>query len=80
MDILNLSKELSKSDFKEALNYMKTANDAGLLFELLELIEGFDAQRILGIAAIHSAYCDMLIDSDTGKYKSEIENLVSGSR
>jgi hypothetical protein len=80
MYILNLSKELSKSDFKEALDYMKTANDAGLLFELLELIEEFDEQGYTGMAAIHSAYWDTLIDSDTGKYKSEIENLVSGSR
>ena len=80
MYILNLSKSLSKSDFKEALDYMKTANDAGLLFELLELIEVFDAQGYGGMEAIHSAYWDTLIDSDTGKYKSEIENLVSGSR
>lgn len=76
MYILNLSKSLSKSDFKEALDYMKTANDAGLLFELLELIDEFDDQGYGGMEAIHSAYWDILIDPDTGKYKPEIGNLV----
>ena len=79
MDILTLSKSLSKSEFKEALFCIEKVNDAGLLLEFIDLVNGFVRQGTDLDSAIHHANYDLLIDLETGKYKKEIENLVTGS-
>lgn len=79
MDILTLAKKVHKVEFKEALDYIKEVNDAGLLVEFIDLVKEMESEGRDIMSCIHSAYYDLLIDSDTGKYKSDVESLVSGS-
>ena len=57
--------------YNNANNRRPTAAD----FMIMEMErEGTDI-----MSCIHHSYYDLLIDSDTGKYKSEVKNLVTGS-
>jgi hypothetical protein len=79
MDILTLAKKVDKTEFKEALDYIKEVNDAGLLGDFFDLVMEMEREDRYIMSCIHSAYYDLLIDSDTGKYKAEVKNLVTGS-
>lgn len=79
MDILTLAKKVDKTEFKEALDYIKEINDAGLLGDFFDLVMEMEREDRYIMSCIHSAYYDLLIDSDTGKYKAEVKNLVTGS-
>jgi hypothetical protein len=80
MDILTLAKSLSKQEFKETLDYIKTVNDAGLMVEFILLVHEMENSGRDTMSCIYSAYYDLLIDSDTGKYKKELERLIPNSR
>ena len=79
MDILTLAKKVDKVEFKEALDYLKQVNDAGLIGEFFDLVMEMEREGTDIMSCIHHAYYDLLIDSDTGKYKTEVKNLVTGS-
>lgn len=79
MYILTLAKSVSKSEFKEALNYMKQVNDAGLMVEFIDLIMEMELEGTDIMSCIHHAYYDLMIDSETGKYKPEVEKLIPTS-
>jgi len=80
MDILTLAKSLSKQEFKEALDYIKTVNDTGLMVEFVDQVRDMELEGRDTMSCIYSAYYDLLIDSDTGKYKKELERLIPNSR
>jgi hypothetical protein len=80
MDILTLAKSLSKQEFKEALDYIKTINDTGLMVEFVDQVRDMELEGRDTMSCIYSAYYDLLIDSDTGKYKKELERLIPNSR
>lgn len=80
MDILTLAKKVHKSEFKEALDYMKEVNDAGLMVEFVSQVREMELEGRDIMSCIYSAYYDLLIDSDTGKYKKELERLIPNSR
>lgn len=79
MDIITLAKKVDKEEFKEALNYIRQVNDAGLILEFFNLVMEMEREGTDIMSCIHYSYYDLLIDSDTGKYKSEVKNLVTGS-
>jgi hypothetical protein len=79
MDILNLSKQLDKQQFKEALDQIKEINDAGYIMEFLESVEVMQNQGTDLSSCIHYSWYDLLIDSDTGKWKPEVENAIERS-
>ena len=79
MDILTLAKNVDKVEFKEALDYLKQVNDAGLIVEFIDLVLEMEREGTDIMSCIHHAYYDLLIDSDTGKYKREVENLIPSS-
>lgn len=79
MNILELSKTVSKGEFKEALNYIKQINDAGLMVEFLDLVKEMELEGTDLMSCIHHVYYDLMIDPETGKYKKELENLIPTS-
>lgn len=79
MDILTLAKKVDKVEFKEALDYLKQVNDVGLLGEFFDLVIEMERGGTDIMSCIYHAYYDLLIDSDTGKYKREVENLIPSS-
>jgi len=44
MDILTLAKKVRKSEFKEALDYMKEVNDAGLMVEFVDQVRNMELE------------------------------------
>lgn len=79
MDVLTLAKSVSKSEFKEALNYMKQVNDAGLMVEFLDLVKEMELEGTDIMSCIYNASYDLLIDRETGKFKPEVEKLIQTS-
>lgn len=79
MNILQLSKTLSKEEFEDALDRIKEANNAGLIIEFIESVEFMHNQGTDLPSCIHYSWYDLLIDSDTGKFKPEVENLLERS-
>lgn len=76
MNILELSKTVSKEEFKEALHAMKQVNDAGLMVEFLDLVKEMELEGTDLMSCIYNASYDLLIDRETGKYKPEVEKLM----
>lgn len=79
MNILELSKTVSKQEFKDALNCMKQVNDAGLMIEFIDLVKEMELEGTDIMSCIYNANYDLLIDRETGKWKKELENLMPTS-
>jgi hypothetical protein len=79
MDILSLSKQLDKQQFKEALDQIKEINDAGYIMEFIESVELMKNLKSDMSSCIYYSWYDLLIDSDTGKFKQEVENTLQKS-
>jgi hypothetical protein len=79
LNILTLSQSLTKEQFTEALYCFEQINDAGLMVEFVDLVVELMEQGSSLDSAIHHANYDLLIDSETGKYKKEIEAFMPSS-
>ena len=66
----------TKDEFTESLKYLSDAKKFGKLDEYInrtnELLE--ETNQIT--TSMYSAWYDLFIDSDTGKYKEEFEKLI----
>ena len=70
MEVLDLVKVLNKAEIRELLRYAVQLNEAGLLEEYILKV---DPERVA--ETMYLAYYDLMIDSETGKFKPEIQNL-----
>jgi len=70
MEVLELVKQLSKEEIRELLGYLEQLNEAGLIEEFIYKV---DPERVA--ETMYWAYYDLMIDSETGKWKPEFENL-----
>ena len=75
-DILLVDLMTTKDEFTESLKYLSDAKKFGKLDEYVnrtnELLE--ETNQIT--TSMYSAWYDLFIDSDTGKYKEEFENML----
>ena len=74
MEVLDLVKQLNRQEVRELLRYAEQLNEAGLLEEFILKV---DPERVA--ETMYYAYHDLLIDSETGKFKPEIQNLFPSS-
>ena len=79
MNILQLSKTLSKEEFSDSLDYIKEVNDAGFIMEFLDSVEVMNGQGTDLASSIYYSWYDLMIDSGTGKFKTEVESALERS-
>ena len=70
MEVLELVKQLGKEEVRELLGYLKSLNEADLIEEFIYKV---DPKRVA--ETMYSAWWDLMIDSETGKWKPELEKL-----
>jgi hypothetical protein len=70
MEVLDLVKQLNKEEVHELLRYAGRLNEAGLLEEFVLKVDPDNVAETM-----YLAYYDLMIDSETGKFKPEIQNL-----
>ena len=70
MEVLELVNVLNKQETRELLGYLNSLNEADLIKEFIYKV---DPERVA--ETMHSAWWDLMIDSDTGKWKPELEKL-----
>ena len=61
---------LNKAETRELLRYAAQLNEAGLLEEYILNVDPSNVAETM-----YPAYYDLMIDSETGKFKPEIQNL-----
>lgn len=75
-DLLLVDLMTTKDEFTESLKYLSDAKKFGKLDEYVnrtnELLE--ETNQIT--TSMYSAWYDLFIDSETGKYKEEFEKLI----
>jgi len=74
MDIYKLLDTMTKEDIDEALRYLPDLNKAGLIKEFAKRVIAADGIPSIS-DAMYYAYYDLMIDSETGKFKLEYQNL-----
>ena len=74
MEVLDLVKALNKAEIRELLRYAGQLNEAGLLEEFILKVDPDNIAETM-----YLAYYDLMIDSETGKFKPEIQNLFPSS-
>ena len=72
MNIYDLLDRLSKEEIAEALRYLPDLNEAGLIKEWIDKTGDIGYNQSLS-DAMYYAYYDLMIDSETGKFKSELQ-------
>jgi hypothetical protein len=70
MEVLQLVNVLNKEETRELLGYLKSLNEADLIKEFIYKV---DPERVA--ETMYSAWWDLMIDSETGKWKPELEKL-----
>ena len=70
MDVLDLADSLTKEEVKELLGYLGPLNQAGLIKEFIYKVDPDNIAETM-----YSAYYDLMIDSETGKWKTEFKKL-----
>jgi hypothetical protein len=70
MEVLELVKVLNKAEIRELLRYAGQLNEAGLLEEYILKVDPSNVAETM-----YPAYYDLMIDSETGGFKPEIQNL-----
>jgi hypothetical protein len=70
MEVLDLVKALDKAEIRELLRYAGQLNEAGLLEEYVLNVDPDNVAETM-----YLAYYDLMIDSETGRFKPEIQNL-----
>jgi hypothetical protein len=70
MEVLELVDKLSQDEVKELLGYLAPLNEAGLIKEFIYKVDPDNIGETM-----YWAYYDLMIDSETGKWKPEFENL-----
>ena len=78
LDIVKLSNDLTEEEFGDFLHYLKQINDKGKVEEWLAHWEGM-LSEVDPMSAMHYSYYDILIDPQTGDWKSEIEVPITRS-
>lgn len=74
MEVLDLVKALDKAEIRELLRYVGQLNEAGLLEEYILNVDPDNVAETM-----YPAYRDLMIDSETGGFKPEIQNLFPSS-
>lgn len=70
MEVLELVNALNKEETRELLGYLKSLNEADLIKEFIYKV---DPERVA--ESMHHAWYDLMIDSETGKWKPEFKKL-----
>ena len=70
MDVLDLADSLTKDEIKELLGYLGPLNQAGLIKEFIYKVDPDSVAETM-----YHAYYDLMIDSETGKWKPEFKKL-----
>ena len=75
-DLLLVDLMTTKEEFNESLKYISDAKNFGKLDEYVNRTNELLQETNQITTSMYSAWYDLFIDSNTGKYKEEFENMI----